>query len=350
MATYYVKTTGNDTTGDGSEGNPWATPGKLAASMADNDLGYVQSGTYNLSTTTPGAGGPMTFPSGARVRIEGYETTAGDGCPTGGRPVLHANGNAPTQMVLFAGDFDDSQVLAHFAVNGDSQTTNGVVGNANGMRWTSCVNVLVQDCNGTHGFTLVHAVSCYSFSNSGIGFSNCQTEFCVSKANGGDGFDMVAAECSAINCIAIGNTIGFDAASYHVMSNCVAYGNSSDGFELSFDSKCVNCIAEGNGAYGFDDATATSALLVNCASYNNTTARSSNTPHDISAVTLSGSPFTNAAGDDFTLNNTAGAGAACRNAGIGVYGQSVIPSIGATEPAASGGLLTHPGMSGRMNG
>jgi hypothetical protein len=43
MATYYVATTGNDTTGDGSSGNPWATPGKGAASATSaGDIVYVK--------------------------------------------------------------------------------------------------------------------------------------------------------------------------------------------------------------------------------------------------------------------------------------------------------------------
>lgn len=50
--------------------------------------------------------------------------------------------------------------------------------------------------------------------------------------------------------------------------------------------------------------------------YNNKDGESLNILHEVGAVTLTASPFTNAAGNDFSLNNTAGAGAACREAGF----------------------------------
>lgn len=46
MATYYCATTGNDTTGDGSIGNPWATWEKLGNSLTPGDIGMVRGGTY----------------------------------------------------------------------------------------------------------------------------------------------------------------------------------------------------------------------------------------------------------------------------------------------------------------
>jgi len=43
---YYVSTTGNDGTGDGSIGNPWATWEKLADVLVAGDTGYIRGGTY----------------------------------------------------------------------------------------------------------------------------------------------------------------------------------------------------------------------------------------------------------------------------------------------------------------
>lgn len=335
MATYYVKTSGNDTTGDGSSGNPWATPGKLAASLADNDIGYVQSGTYTLSTATAGAGGPITFASGITAKICGYETTAGDDCPTGDRPVLAAGSFAPTNMVTMQGDFDDAQVLSNFVIDGNSQATSGIVGNVTGYRFNHVINCLVQDCNGAYGVRLVQATAVRAHSNSGIGFSNVSGQMCWASNNTGDGFDLASDEV-IIDSIASNNAIGFDCAAYQRLVNCVAYNNSSDGFELSFNSVCVNCIAEDNGAYGFD--TSSDSRLINCADYSNTTARRNTAPIvDMAPVTLTGSAFTNAAGDDFSLNNTAGGGADCRAAGIVTFGQTVQSDIGICSVIASGG-------------
>jgi hypothetical protein len=128
-----------------------------------------------------------------------------------------------------------------------------------------------------------------------------------------------AAGNTCLHCIAYGNTgattDGF--LSYGKVYGCVSYGNGQYGFNsLNTTTELVNCIAEGNTNVGFRQNTVT-GLLLNCASFNNS-ARSSGagTINDIGAITGSGSFFTNAAGDDFSLNNTAGAGALCRAAGF----------------------------------
>lgn len=54
MAVYYISTTGSDSTGVGSSGNPWATPSKAHTAAASGDTIYCSPGTYipALSTTT----------------------------------------------------------------------------------------------------------------------------------------------------------------------------------------------------------------------------------------------------------------------------------------------------------
>jgi len=49
MATYYIATTGNDTTGDGSSSNPWLTLQHFLDNSADNDTLIVKDGTYTLT-------------------------------------------------------------------------------------------------------------------------------------------------------------------------------------------------------------------------------------------------------------------------------------------------------------
>jgi hypothetical protein len=46
MATYYIATTGNDTTGDGSVGTPWATFSKALDEVSNGDTVVVDGGTY----------------------------------------------------------------------------------------------------------------------------------------------------------------------------------------------------------------------------------------------------------------------------------------------------------------
>ena len=47
MATYYISTTGNDSTGDGSTGNRWATLTKAVTSCANGDTIVIGDGVYN---------------------------------------------------------------------------------------------------------------------------------------------------------------------------------------------------------------------------------------------------------------------------------------------------------------
>lgn len=65
-ATYYIATTGNDTTGTGTSGNPWATLHYGAAQLSAGDTLIVKNGTY---TGTPDAG--ITHPHMAQITKSG---------------------------------------------------------------------------------------------------------------------------------------------------------------------------------------------------------------------------------------------------------------------------------------
>lgn len=125
---------------------------------------------------------------------------------------------------------------------------------------------------------------------------------CLSYNNNCDGFSGFTG----------GGTVG---------ANCVAYGNGGAGFNAQNGAAVLtNCIAENNTTYGYR-VNAGAITMIDCASFNNTIGRFQNAGSgkqwtDLNPITGSGSFFTNAAGSDFTLNNTAGAGALCRAAGF----------------------------------
>ena len=86
-----------------------------------------------------------------------------------------------------------------------------------------------------------------------------------------------------------------------------------------------NTIAVSNGGYGVNANNVTTPVSpwvgplyggASNAYYGNTSGARNNFPSLPGDVTLTGSPFTNPSGGDFTLNNTAGAGAACKGAGF----------------------------------
>jgi hypothetical protein len=163
-------------------------------------------------------------------------------------------------------------------------------------------------------------------------------------------------------CIADSNTGG---SSYGFRSNntaawhfqqCVSYNSGSDG--LLFDTttsgssftidgaSVVGCIFEGNGGYGINVNAANVPNFFSDfnAFYNNTSGARNNLPAGAHDVTLTGSPFTNAAGADFSLNNTASAGAACRAAsfpGALLAGGTGYQDIGALQhqDSGSGGMI-----------
>ena len=92
MTTYYVTTSGSDSNAGTSEGAAFATLGKAGSvALTSGDIVYVKSGTYVLGSDTPDvAGGVAVIREG--VSVYGYESTIGDNCPTGNRPVLDASG------------------------------------------------------------------------------------------------------------------------------------------------------------------------------------------------------------------------------------------------------------------
>ncbi len=113
------------------------------------------------------------------------------------------------------------------------------------------------------------------------------------------------------------STDGFSAS--RKFYNCIAYGNARVGFNLSnaAESAAYNCIAEGNLVNGYA-GNSSNPFVVNCADFGNTSGRLGSNVRDLDPINLSGSAFVNAAGGDFRLNATAGAGALLRALGLPV--------------------------------
>ena len=110
--------------------------------------------------------------------------------------------------------------------------------------------------------------------------------------------------------------------------SCVCYNNTSDGVTIAQGANTqglvsINTIYYDNGGYGINAPSVEPAMepwsteiQKNNAFYANTSgARNSGSPAAASDVTLTGNPFTNAGSGDFSLNGTAGAGAACTGTG-----------------------------------
>ena len=130
--------------------------------------------------------------------------------------------------------------------------------------------------------------------------------------SGSDGFAFVCDNADAI-----------------VATGLVSYGNGRDGIRFTGDASSGNCpitlwnsILYGNAGYGFNNTgttgTATSyAVAENYNGYgSNTLGATNNLTQGAQDVTLTANPFTNGAGNVFTLNNTSGGGLSLQAAGF----------------------------------
>ena len=331
----------------GAMGGAFASPGKAAAATTvDGNLIWVKAGTYTITTATPGAAGPVLLTSNIRTKMEGYSSTRGD---RAGRPELNAG--AVTTVNLFAHGTADTMAFVHMKTNGNSQSAvSGFVITSPRVYVFDCLAVNCDQAN-AEGFDIATdgaAIVACGASACTIGFNNsagdgsfhrCWADAC------GTGFSLNglcwAVECVASDCTGDGFNVPNSSGGGFI--GCTADGNGGDGFDLgSFARLVAWCAATNNTGVGF--ANASLSFLDYCASYNNS-ARSSGSPLvDSNPITLTGDPWTNAAGDDYSPNNTAGAGASLRNIAGDVYGQTDNRDIGAVQHAdpAGGSVAAKP--------
>lgn len=247
--------------------------------------------------------------------------------------------------------------------------------------------------NTTSTSSFIYNVSVKNYDNIGItlgGSSTCYyCEATAGTVNATSGINVVTLGALWGSYVHDGVGIGIKGASQAVMENNVVAnqsGATSDCYQISpvnnppiiRNNTAYNCGRNGindlntttpvvmlgnilvnNGAYGiaisgtvvtvpYQDGNA----FYNNASgnKNNITSRNNqstaNPPYlPVNDVTLTGDPFTNAAGADFSLNNTAGAGAALRNSGVPrAWGTTTTgyPDFGAVQHNDPGATVVHP--------
>lgn len=331
---------------------------------------YIKAGTYNLTTalTTPSVS-PTNYDS----RIIGYNATRGD-TPTGsGRPTLATNEHSINAITNAQQGFN----IQNLILDG-SGTTKGLVGYAVSANYNVMYNCKItgftnQGVNQSAG-TIARVSACevtacgsginmlgggdviedsFIHDNAGVGVTITNQTIvrrCVITNNTGASSDGVLAATSS----------GF------TVVNCTIHGNGRDGIRdvstvyATIGTKVADNIITSNAGYGINFSTAPAHLFPNI-NYNAFRSNTSGAVNGISAgtndVTLTADPYTTVGSNDFSLNTTAGGGAACRAAGFpGVFpgatatGNLDMGAVQHADPASGGGLLTHPGMSGGMRG
>lgn len=160
---------------------------------------------------------------------------------------------------------------------------------------------------------------------SGVGtFSRC-----IFARNGTGVYCAGSSSIQARHCVFQGHTLtgtnygGVSVATAQfVFELNVVYGNA--GYGVNVAGQGLTLAVNRNNAYGGNAAADRLALAAGTAD-----------------VALSGDPFVNATGNDFSLNNVAGAGAACRGLAVAIAGGATTgyPDAGAAQ--SSGGGATY---------
>lgn len=306
---------------------------------------YVRGGTYSISTG-------LTWPSGPDYtsinRVIGYGTIRGDL----GRPIITATASMDMLTMNRSGCS-----LENFEVNGNAQTSTTCLAlmATYGIYIVNCIvhGSTLFNINCGNGIINIIGTESYGASLNGINAGTITTIFgCNIHSNGSHGIvsntSTVISRCTIANNTSHGIN-GSSAYQYTVTNNTI-YNNGGDGILLlggviSLQSSIINNLIVANGGYGINQASASIGSLNPAFNYNAVKSNTSGNYHNLSAgandVLLMVDPFTNAAGSDFSLNNTAGGGAACRATGYpGVFPGGLTTGyldIGAVQHQDSGG-------------
>jgi hypothetical protein len=323
----------------------------IAASSAL--LIYVKAtGAYTVTSAlspTQSNTGPIT--------IIGYTSTRGDNgrftwtTSTNSVPLVNFNSgqNVVFQNIAFTctagtpGDGITNNNTAVFGCTLINCTLNGFRYGINGdwalvnIFYLTMDNCEVSGCTiGVNNSGPTVFIGCYIHGNSSHGYLNTQVqkpevtfERTVFYNNGGNGAQI-------------------DAGTQYVHVNgCAFVSNTNDGLNVGGQAPGVplsllNTIFDSNGGFGLNVPTQGygAGTIRNNAYFNNTSGATSRPAlAGQGDVTLTGSPFNNPSGDDFGLNSTTGAGAACKGAGWqgSFNGAAASLDIGPVQSAGSGG-------------
>jgi hypothetical protein len=314
---------------------------------------WVRGGTYQLAAGVSFANDAGT----AWVFLKGYSTTRGDG----GKPLIQHNGVAGAFALLTLATRYIN--VANFEFDGQDIATIGLHLNdarckADNIKASKCATYGVQ--LGSGGGSRIEVTDMKAASTAAI-YTDGPLSYSIAHNNPCTGM-LSLTNGNFDHCISAHNTggssIGFDGGNR--FNHCVAHANGSDGINLggTVDVPSItNCVLTSNGGYGLNGTTKTVAAWSDYnAYYNNTSGAINGIPAGSNDVTLTGDPFVNSASGvlDFALDNTAGEGADCRNAGFqtdptaATVGYTDIGYARHQDPAGGGGLVGMAMLGGRQ--
>ena len=342
-----VGTAGQTTAG--AMGGALLSPGKTAGAVVAGNTVWWKKGstTYDVTTTTANVSGGRVLPAVASLRWEGYSATRGDlqsATTTADYPTIKATVNT---MTLFS-SASATGLFSFFIA--DAGTATGITPVATGAG-TTTHRVKTIGGNATASFncgsgSFLSLCGASGGSVPGFRMNGSTLHGCVARGMSTFGFESAASHNTCVDCVVdsvTGNAPGFTntgAASRLFCINCDSFGNtattSAHGFAnpgVAHSLAQTNCVADSNSGTGIGANNASHAF--NCASRSNDVNFGANTVQYNTVALSSGSPFTSAAGHDFSLNSTAGAGAALQGAGIPGAFPDVISTTGSIDVGAA---------------
>jgi len=293
---------------------------------------FALDGTFDINTTSgtmdPAAG---TLALGPTVIKKSASAS--------GRPVLRIQtGNAMTMFTVASGGwyrFEGVKFLHEYDWAGSRLIS---ASNSEVMEIVDCVFVNPSQAFLFNGTVYFDVRDCYFSANyaEGVGLliggrccgiiQGCviqgyTTGISLEQASSYAG--VTVDSCLVLDCT--GDGIVHQSNNAGVLNNivdCTVVDNGSDGIAVTGTTNASNalvvrnCVLAYNGGYGLLGVSSGRVFNDYNAYYSNTSGEVSNVTKGANSVTLSADPFTARGSDDYTLNATAGGGAACREAGF----------------------------------
>ncbi len=339
--------------GNGGLGGAIATIGKAFSLFVSGNIGWVGTGTYTISSSTqPG--------SSVGFGMYGWNAVRGDSTST--RPLITTSSLTVWMLATSAGT--STSTVKNLAFS----STNGTPGQ--GFLAGSGTDVLrVENCTFTgfgsaiQGVLASLIVSNSSFTSNAGGIFNMTTvAIADSYFSANSAFHI-----STITGLTITNSILVNSSAgpaifqptYGIIRGNSFYNNNGGSYATIYlnGASLLELLVEDNIIYGdgshpgiLTSATGAGSILSRYNAFgNNSPNYGTGTSAGPGDVALSANPYTNAAGGDFSLNSTAGGGAAVKALGfpgafIGAASTTAFPDIGAVQSAA--GATAASGASG----
>jgi hypothetical protein len=348
----------------------WGTPLSSSTLVIAGNRVFSKSGTYTITSAIAlGSSGDDT--SGA-IRFQGYQTVRGDN--TGTRPVLTSSTNSVNLVSLNAKTrwrFNNFKLTHTAATRGA-----GFIALAGTPSYISFSNFVIDGC--LNGFqcanigaenpinqSIAENGEILNCTNDAVQFGGQEVlvSACYIHNNARDGVRVGGGLAGGVKCdrsqICLNGGKGINLATdgtlaqLSVSSSTIAR-NAGDGIGSSISSanplalRLSNNIFDLNGGWEVNLANSAVQILANHhnAYRNSASGTRNNLPVGSGDVTLTADPFTNAASGDFSLNTTAGGGAACRAAGFpGAFPGGLTTgylAIGAVQPKDSPPVINSP--------